>query len=141
MLPAATGAPLPWWFPASAEFWRHGDVSGDAHRSSGGRTLSPTLASWACRALPAPLRLWLPGGGAAYERVQGDGYGGDPGFGGAEANGEVGAGGGGRHGEDHDDEDGARDVEEPAAAPVAARLSGLWKARRPALHIPRSKHK
>ncbi|KAK9833394.1 hypothetical protein WJX81_001382 [Elliptochloris bilobata] len=25
VLPASTGAPLPWWFPASAAYWRHGD--------------------------------------------------------------------------------------------------------------------
>ena len=127
MLPAATGAPLPWWFPASAAFWRHGDVYGDAGRGSGGKTLSLTLAPWAHSALPAPLRRWLPGGGAAYERVQGSGDGRDPGFGGAEANGEAGAGSGGQHGEGCDAGEDARDVEEQAAAPVAARLSGLWK--------------
>lgn len=127
MLPAATGAPLPWWFPASAAFWRHGDVYGDATQGSGSKALSPTLAPWARRALPAPLRRWLPGGGAAYERVQGSGDGGDPGYGSPEANGEAGAGGDGRHGEDHDAGEDARDVEEQAAAPVAARLSGLWK--------------
>ena len=127
MLPAATGAPLPWWFPASAAFWRHGDVYGDAGRRTDGKTLSPTLAPWARAALPAPLRRWLPGSGAAYERVQGSGDGGDPGFGGAEVSGEAGAGGDGRHGEGRDAGEDARDIEEQAAAPVAARLSGLWK--------------
>ena len=129
MLPAATGAPLPWWFPASAAFWRHGDVTSEACPCSGDKALS----FWACRALPAPMRRWLPAGGAAYERVQGNGYEGDLGSEGAEVNGEAGAGGDGRHVEAHSADEDARDAEEQAAAPAAARLSGLWKARHPAL--------
>lgn len=119
VLPAATGAPLPWWFPASAAYWRHGDIS--EANSPGRRGILQTLAAAACRMLPLPQR-WHPRSGPAYERVEDIGLGEAP----ESARREDGV----VHGVEVDDASrgGHAGVEDPEAAPVSARLSGLWKA-------------
>ena len=115
MLPAATGAPLPWWFPASAAYWRHGDIAEAARPSRCG--VLHTLAAAACRVLPLPQH-WHPRDGPAYERVEDGGTLGsyptrqrDSVVNGVE------------------DLDASGGVDDREAAPVSARLSDLWKAR------------
>ena len=114
MLPAATGAPLPWWFPASVAYWRRGDIAAAA--SPGRRGVLTTLAAAACRALPLPQH-WYPRAGPAYERVEDGGTLGPYPMR-QEESGVNGV-------EDRDAGGGAEDRE---AAPVSARLSDLWKA-------------
>jgi hypothetical protein len=62
VLTSPYGPRLPWWFPASREYWRTGDVELDPRAGPG-----PVIRRWAAR-LAAALPWRRPA--ATYQRVR-----------------------------------------------------------------------